>query len=67
MRLEINGKIIATAIEVGEGWWEVTNWPRYYFRRNQAVGALTVTELLGAGGARSQRNHRSRAQPPTTR
>jgi hypothetical protein len=48
MHLEINGQIIATAIEDGQGWWEVTHWPRF-FRRNQAITALTVTELLATG------------------
>ena len=30
------------------GWWEVTYWPRF-FDRNQAITALTVTELLESG------------------
>lgn len=48
MRLEINGQIIATAIEDGHGWWTVTHWPRF-FRRDQAITALTVTDLLASG------------------
>jgi hypothetical protein len=48
MQLEINGLIIATAIEDAQGWWEVTHWPRF-FRRDQAITALTVTELLTTG------------------
>jgi hypothetical protein len=48
MHLEINGQIIGTAIEVGQGWWRVTHWPRF-FRRNQAITAPTVTELLETG------------------
>ncbi len=45
MSLEIDGKVIATARERAGGWWEVTHWPRF-FNRNQAITALTVTELL---------------------
>ena len=48
MYLEINDTIIATAVEISEGWWEVTCWPRF-FRRDQAITALTVTELLSSG------------------
>jgi hypothetical protein len=48
MSLEINGKVIATARERGGGWWEVSYWPRF-FDRNQAITALTVTELLETG------------------
>jgi hypothetical protein len=48
MNLEINDKIIATATECDDGWWEVTYRPRF-FRRNQAITALTVTELLETG------------------
>jgi hypothetical protein len=33
---------------VAGGWWEVTYWPRF-FDRNQAITALTVTELLESG------------------
>ena len=49
MRLEIDGRVIATATERAGGWWEVTYWPRF-FDRNQAITALTVTELLETGG-----------------
>ena len=48
MRLEIDGRIVATATERAGGWWEVTHWPRF-FDRNQAITALTVTELLESG------------------
>jgi hypothetical protein len=51
MRLEIDGRVIATATERAGGWWEVTYWPRF-FDRNQAIAALTVTELLEGGGDR---------------
>jgi hypothetical protein len=48
MYLEIDGIVIATAKERTDGWWEVSNWPRF-FDRNQAITALTVTELLHSG------------------
>ena len=48
MRLEIDGRVVATATERAGGWWEVTYWPRF-FDRNQAITALTVTELLESG------------------
>jgi hypothetical protein len=48
MSLEIDGRVIATATERVGGWWEVTLWPRF-FDRNQAITALTVTELLENG------------------
>lgn len=48
MRLEIDGQVVATATERAGGWWEVTYWPRF-FGRNQAVTALTVTELPESG------------------
>ena len=47
-RLEIDGRVVATATERAGGWWEVTYWPRF-FDRNQAITALTVTELLETG------------------
>ena len=40
------------ATERAGGWWEVTYWPRF-FDRNQAITALTVTELLESGRDRS--------------
>jgi hypothetical protein len=40
MRLEIDGRIVATATERAGAWWEVTYWPRF-FDRNQAITALT--------------------------
>ncbi|HEX4059794.1 MAG TPA: hypothetical protein VHY58_02135 [Streptosporangiaceae bacterium] len=48
MYLEIDGIVIATAKERTDGWWEVSSWPRF-FDRNQAITALTVTELLHGG------------------
>jgi hypothetical protein len=48
MYLEIGGQVIATARQRGDGWWEVSHWPRF-FDRDQAITALTVTGLLEAG------------------
>lgn len=48
MSLEVDGKVVATAKRRTGGWWEVSHWPRF-FDRNQAITALTVTELLEAG------------------
>ena len=48
MCLEIDGIVIATARKQADGWWEVSHWPRF-FDRNQAITALTVTELLESG------------------
>jgi hypothetical protein len=48
MSLEIDGRTIATARERTGGWWEVDYWPRF-FDRNQAITALTITELLERG------------------
>jgi hypothetical protein len=48
MSLEIDGIVIATARERTSGWWEVDYWPRF-FDYNQAITALTITELLGSG------------------
>jgi hypothetical protein len=48
MRLEIDGRVVATATERAGRWREVTYWPRF-FDRNQAITALTVTELLESG------------------
>ncbi len=48
MQLEIDGRVVATATERAGGWWEVSYWPRF-FDRNQAITALTVTELLETG------------------
>jgi hypothetical protein len=48
MCLEIGGRVIATARRRADDWWEVTRWPRF-FDRNQAITALTVTELLETG------------------
>ena len=48
MTLEIGGAVIATARQRPDGWWEVSYWPRF-FDRNQAITALTITELLEIG------------------
>jgi hypothetical protein len=48
MFLEIDGIVIAMARERNDGWWEASCWPRF-FDRNQAITALTVTELLHSG------------------
>jgi len=48
MALEIRGTITATATRPPDGRWQVTDWPGCY-DRNQAVTALTITELLQAG------------------
>ena len=48
MTLEINGEIVAGARRRPEGWWEVTCWPSF-LNREQAITALTVTELLETG------------------
>jgi hypothetical protein len=48
MCLEIDGQVVATARERVDGWWEVSHWPRF-FDRDQAITALTVTELLAGG------------------
>ncbi len=45
MRLEIDGRVVATATERAGGWWQVSYWPRF-FHGNRAITALTVTELL---------------------
>ena len=48
MYLEIDSAVIATARRRAGGWQEVSHWPRF-FDRNQAITALTITELLGTG------------------
>jgi uncharacterized protein (DUF433 family) len=48
MRLEIDGRVVATATERADGLWEVTYWPRF-FDHNRAITALMVTELLESG------------------
>lgn len=63
MHLEMDGRIVATATERAGGWWEITNWPRF-FDRNQAITALTVTELLERR-ARQQRPARGSAHRRT--
>ena len=58
MRLEIDGRVVATATERAGGWWEVTYWPRF-FDRNQAITALTITELLDSGRDRGDPERRA--------
>jgi hypothetical protein len=48
MSLEVDGTILTTARKRADGWWEVSWWPRF-FDRNQAITALTITELLDCG------------------
>ncbi|HUD36153.1 MAG TPA: hypothetical protein VMR14_04595 [Streptosporangiaceae bacterium] len=48
MTLEIGGVVLSEARRRPGGWWEVDYWPRF-FDRDQAITALTVTELLKAG------------------
>lgn len=48
MSLEVDGAVLATARKRTDGWWEVSYWPRF-FDRNQAITALTITELLDRG------------------
>ena len=48
MSLEVDGTVLATARKRADGWWEVSYWPRF-FDRNQAITALTITELLDSG------------------
>ena len=48
MCLQVGGRVIATARQRADGWWEVSHWPRF-FHRNQAITALTITELLETG------------------
>jgi hypothetical protein len=48
MSLEVDGAVLATAKKRAGGWWEVSDWPRF-FDRNQAITALTLTELLDRG------------------
>ena len=45
MRLEVDGAVLATAWKRADGWWEASHWPRFH-DRNQAITALTITELL---------------------
>jgi hypothetical protein len=48
MSLEVDGTVLATARKRVDGWWEVRYWPQF-FDRNQALTALTITELLDSG------------------
>jgi len=58
MSLEIDGKVAADARQRTGGWWEVSYRPRF-FDRNQAITALTSTELLKTG--RDSNDQASRA------
>jgi 1,6-anhydro-N-acetylmuramate kinase len=55
MALEVGGEIIATArfrrdaAADGQGAWVVSDRSSRLFSRNQAITALTVTELLAIG------------------
>ena len=55
MSLEVDGHVIATArfsehaAANGQGAWIVSDRPRRLFSRDQAITALTVTELLEIG------------------
>ena len=48
MCLQIDGAVVATARKRADGWWEASFSSRY-FDRNQAITALTITELLESG------------------
>jgi len=48
MAVEIDGATVATATRQPDGRWQVTDQPGCY-DRNQAITALTITELLRAG------------------
>jgi hypothetical protein len=48
MRLKADGAVLAVARRLSGSWWEVSHWPRF-FDRNQAITALTITELLESG------------------
>jgi hypothetical protein len=55
MSLEVDGRVVATAwfsehaAADGRGAWIVSDRPRRLFSRNQAITALTITELLEIG------------------
>jgi hypothetical protein len=55
MSLEVDGHVVATArfkhhaSADGQDAWIVSDRPRRLFSRNQAITALTVTELLEIG------------------
>jgi hypothetical protein len=48
MWLEVNGRVVAVARQRPDGWWEISHWPRF-LDRNQAITAMTITQLLEAG------------------
>jgi uncharacterized protein (DUF433 family) len=59
MYLEIDGIVIATAKERTDGWWEVSNWPRFFDRksgdhradRDRAAAARARLRRLSGSGA----------------
>ena len=61
MCLEIDGRVAGTATERAGGWREVSYWRRF-FDRNQAITALTVTELLESGAIAMTRWQRRSAR-----
>jgi hypothetical protein len=48
MCLEADGQVTATARERADSRWEGSHWPRFC-DYNQAITALTITELLASG------------------
>jgi hypothetical protein len=48
MSLDLDGAVLAMARKRADGCWQVSYWPRF-FDRNQAITALTITELLDSG------------------
>ena len=55
MRPTIGGRTAAAAGRRPEGWWNVSNWQRF-FDRGRAITALTIAELLETGGPYSLAN-----------
>jgi hypothetical protein len=52
MCLEADGQVTATARRRAGGWQEASHWPRAC-DHNQAITALSITELLPSGRGRS--------------
>ncbi len=48
MALEISGIVVADATAQANSQWQVSTWP-VLLDRNQAITALTITELLELG------------------
>ena len=48
MTLEVAGTVVADARQRADGHWQVSNWPTL-LDRNQAITALTITELRECG------------------